>query len=58
MTDPLPRIDSLEAVRSASHAMVNKQGDVFYPDSEDDARWYAKGHDARPLNVNAFPFVL
>lgn len=57
MTD-LPRIDSLEVARSQAHAMVTDSGDVFYPDDEEDARWFAEEHGARPINVDAFPFRL
>lgn len=32
------------------NAMVNDAGDVFYPDSAEDADWFAWEHDARPLN--------
>jgi hypothetical protein len=38
--------------------MANDVGDVFYPDSEDDALWFADQHDARPLNPSRFPFSL
>jgi hypothetical protein len=54
----LPHINSLEAARSQPHAMVNDQGDVFYPDSEEDARWFAEEHGAWPLDAAAFPFQL
>lgn len=37
------------------HTMVGPAGDVFYPDSPDDARWLAREHDAAPLHPNRFP---
>lgn len=57
MTD-LPRVDSLETALQQAHAMANDSGDVFYPDNEEDARWFAKEHDGRPLDAEAFPFHL
>lgn len=54
--NPLPGVTSLEAAVEQPHAMVNEDGDVFYPDSAEDAAWFAREHAARPLNPNAFPF--
>lgn len=45
----LPRIDSLEVAAMRGNAMVNDDGDVFYPDSPEDAEWFAEQHGARPL---------
>lgn len=55
MTD-LPRIDSLQATAQQPHAMTNDQGEVFYPDSDEDAQWFTEQHGARPLNPAIFPF--
>jgi hypothetical protein len=52
----LPRTESLDVALSQPHAMVNDSGEVFYPDGEEDARWFADEHGARPLNADAFPF--
>lgn len=52
----LPRTESLEVTLSQPHAMVNAQGEVFYPDDEEDARWFADEHGARPLDASDFPF--
>lgn len=38
------------------HAMVTDDGDVFYPDNEEDARHFTEGFDARPLRPDVFPF--
>lgn len=36
---------------AAAHpdAMINDDGEVFYPDSPQDAAWFAAEHDAYPL---------
>jgi hypothetical protein len=41
------------AARTA-HAMVDGDGDVFYPDSLDDARYFDRHYGARPLNPQKF----
>jgi hypothetical protein len=48
----LPQIDSAEVARHQPNAMVNDAGEVFYPDSDDDAHWFAEQHGARYLNQN------
>lgn len=40
------------------HAMFNLAGEVFYPDSAEDARELAAGFDARPMRPDIFPFDL
>lgn len=54
----LPRIDSPEVALQQPHVMTDGEGSVFYPDSEEDARWFATEHDARPVNPDVFPFKL
>jgi len=54
----LSRVESLEAAAQQPHAMCNDHGEVFYPDSEEDARWFTAEHDARPLDADVFPFQL
>jgi hypothetical protein len=49
-------IDCMAVASDTPHAMANDAGDVFYPDNEDDALWFADQHDARPLNQSKFPF--
>ena len=45
----LPRIGSLEVARLYPNAMVNAAGEVFYPDSLDDAVWFRVEHGALPI---------
>ena len=49
MTD-LHDIDCATVAATQPHAMVNDAGDVFYPDNAEDAEWFAREHDARPLS--------
>lgn len=42
---------SLEYARTVSGAMVNASGDVFYPDSPEDAAWFAQEHEAWPITA-------
>lgn len=46
-------IDSPAVAATQPHAMVNDAGDVFYPDSPEDAAWFAAEHNARPLHPDA-----
>jgi hypothetical protein len=41
----LPRVGSIEVARTCPDAMSN-QGDWFYPDSPEDAAWFAVEHAA------------
>lgn len=52
----LPRIDSSEVAQTSPNAMANGQGDVFYPDDEKEALWFAIEHKARPVSPGRFPF--
>lgn len=54
MTDK-PRIE--EAGRLSPNAMENDHGDVFFPDNSDDALWFAREHNARPVSPDHFPFM-
>jgi hypothetical protein len=38
------------------NAMAAPNGDIFYPDDEHDARWFAEMHEAVPLWPDRFPF--
>lgn len=38
------------------HAMRASNGDLFYPDDEHDARWFAEVHEALPVWPERFPF--
>lgn len=49
----LPRIDSIEVARQQPNTMVNDDGEVFYPDSDEDATWFAEQHGARYLDTLA-----
>ena len=49
----LPQIGSMDVARQQPHAMVNDEGEVFYPDSDEDARWFAAEHGARYINQPA-----
>jgi hypothetical protein len=51
---PLPSIHSPEHAATQPHAMVDDDGCFWYPDSPDDAAYFAKHHGARPLNPDAF----
>jgi len=39
----------------SSNAMVNDQGDVFYPDSDEDVAWFTAEHGAYPARPETFP---
>lgn len=43
----LPRIGSIEVARRYPNAMINDAGEVFYPDSDEDAAWFRAEHGAR-----------
>ena len=43
-------VDCLKVAATQPHAMINDAGDVFYPDDASEAEWFAREHDARPLN--------
>jgi hypothetical protein len=45
-----PSVHSLEVAATQPHVMVNDDGDVFYPDSPEDAAYFAEHHAARPLH--------
>ena len=49
---PLPRIDDLHAEQR--NAMVNAAGEAFYPDSPEDAVWFAVEHGASFIRDNPF----
>lgn len=40
----------------APNAMANDQGDLFYPDSLDEAIWFTTEHRAYPMIPAVFPF--
>jgi hypothetical protein len=46
--EPL-RIGSIEVARLYPNAMINPDGEVFYPDSDADAAWFRVEHGARPI---------
>lgn len=50
MTD-LPSVHSLAVAAQQPNAMVNDEGDVFYPDGPEDAEWFAREHGARPMTM-------
>lgn len=54
--DNLPKIGSAEVASTSPNAMVNDQGDLFYPDSPSEADWFATEHQAYPVNQATFPF--
>lgn len=39
------------------HAMINQCGDLFYPDSADDARYFAVEHHAWAVLPLVFPYI-
>lgn len=39
-----------------ANAMAALNGDLFYPDDEHDARWFAEVHEAAPVWPDRFPF--
>ena len=39
----------LAIAASQPHAMINDEGEVFYPDNDADAALFARYHDAYPL---------
>lgn len=45
---PLKSIHDPAVAAQQPNAMVNVDGDVFYPDNPEDAQWFAAEHDARP----------
>jgi hypothetical protein len=51
----LADIDSPEVAAGQANAMVDDLGQFFYPDSPEDAAWFAEQHGARPLSDSAFP---
>lgn len=53
--DALHTITCAVVAAQQPHAMTNDAGEVFYPDNPEDARLFAAGHDARPLNPDQFP---
>ena len=44
--------------RWQANAMAAPNGDMFYPDDEHDARWFAEVHEAVPMWLDKFPFDL
>lgn len=38
------------------HAMRALNGDLYYPDDEHEARWFAEVHEALPVRPDRFPF--
>jgi len=40
------------------HAMVNQYGDLFYPDSLEDAAHFAEHHPAWPVLPRSFPWAV
>lgn len=38
------------------NAMTNDRGDLFYPDDEKEALWFAIEHGARPVSPEQFIF--
>lgn len=42
---------SLDYARTVPGAMVNAIGDIFYPDSPEDAEWIAREHEAWPITA-------
>lgn len=47
--DALPSVHDPTVAATQPNAMVNDAGDVFYPDSAEDAALFASWHDARPV---------
>ena len=47
----LRRIDSYDVAKESPHAMINDRGDIFYPDSPEDADWFRREHDAYPITA-------
>ena len=45
-----------EDPRWQANAMAAPNGDMFYPDDEHDARWFAEVHEAVPMWIQRFPF--
>lgn len=45
----LPSIHDPAVAATEPHAMVNDDGEVFYPDGAEDAAYFAEHHGARPL---------
>lgn len=43
----LPRIGSFEIAQHYPNAMINDDGEVFYPDSSEDAAWFRMEHGAQ-----------
>lgn len=39
-------IDCIAVAKTQPHAMVNDEGEVFYPDSPEDAAYFAEEHGA------------
>ncbi len=57
-TDDRHAITCFTVAWTQPHAMHNLAGEVFYPDSADDARDLARDFDARPMRPDMFPFNL
>jgi hypothetical protein len=51
-TTILQILHSHDVAMTQPHAMVNDDGDVFYPDGPDDARHFVEHHGAWPLHGN------
>jgi hypothetical protein len=50
-------IDCVETAKTQPHAMINRDGEVFYPDNIADAIAFAQDHGAWPLDPIEFPFL-
>jgi len=47
---------TIEDPRQQANAMYAPNGDIFYPDDEHDARWFAEMHEAVSVWPDRFPF--
>lgn len=47
---PLHLVTCPAVAAGQPQAMVNDDGEVFYPDGPEDADWFAAHHEARPLD--------
>lgn len=43
------RIDCLTTAALTPHALVNNEGEVFYPDNDEDAAYFTEHHGAYPI---------
>jgi hypothetical protein len=50
-------VDCLKVAATQHNAMINDAGEVFYPDGPDDAAWFAREHDARPMHPEGLPWT-